>query len=165
MSELVITQDILAPETSKTLTITGNHPSRLLSRIPSTLPDLLMIDSSNIYEDELKWDASEPDKNYFWGRWRARVKKDQRTTLWFEVKVQGEQNTKDKHGKVTVRLKGVITSRWKFSTPIDKALGYFYLHNVYANQRLKYIEEGKADIGKTEDGNKSQLSAFSVSAF
>ena len=151
MSELKITSEVLAPESSISFTISGNHPSRFLSMMPDLLKGVFKIDSSAVYEDELRWSAYENEKYYFWGRWRGKVAKDARTTEWVEVKMQGEQNVKDNFGTVTVKIKGVMTSTWKFSSAIDKALGLLYLKNIYADQRRRYNEEVKRDMERLAD--------------
>jgi hypothetical protein len=157
MAELKITTDVFAPEAVKVINITTDHPSKLLSYMPKLLQDIFRLGGSDVFEDQIKWDASETEKIYFWGAWRAKIGKDARSTAWFDIKVQGEQNVKDKFGKATIKITASLTSTWKFSSAIERAWSYFYLNYVYADRRRKYIEEVKRNVGTLENELRRRL--------
>ncbi len=125
--------------------------------MPNLLMDIFKVDPAKVFEDEFKWDASEAEIVNFWGNWRVNLKKDERTSAWFNIKMQGKQNVKDKFGSVTIKLKASLTSKWKFNSAIDKAMGYYYLNYVYADQRRRYLEEVKRDMEKFENLLRKRL--------
>lgn len=149
MSELKVKYDILSPEPTKSLEFTGIHVSKLISLIPDILKDIFKIEDSSIFEDELKWDISGEDTEFF-GTWRAKVSKDVRTSVFISVKIQGEQN-KDKTGHVVVRMSGTITSNFSFENFLEKSLGWLHIRNVYSKQLRKYIEESKQQLNELEN--------------
>jgi len=149
MPEIKVKYDILSPEPTKSLEFTGTNVSKLISLIPDILKDIFRVEDSSIFEDELKWDVSGEDTEFF-GTWRAKVSKDTRTTVWISVKIQGEEN-KDKNGHVVVRMSGTITSSFSFENILEKALGWLHIRNVYSKQLRNYIEESKQQLNKLEN--------------
>jgi len=104
MPELQLKTDILAPRHVKTLKFSGFFPSRFLKLIPSLIKGVFRLSSTRFFEDKIKWDKS-ADPIEFYGEWRGRDDKDERTSVWVKIKVQGVQKEKDKHGEITIEIK------------------------------------------------------------
>jgi hypothetical protein len=156
MSELQMKADILAPEHTKVIKFSGDHPSKTFKFIPNLIKEVFKITSTNFYEDKIKWDKSD-DPIGFYGEWRGVDKKDNRTTIWVKIKVQGNQTEKEKKGEVTIWISGVIITKITYSNVIDKSLFKAYSRFFYSNQRRYYIEEARTRFKILENEIKREL--------
>ena len=140
--ELVISADVLAPERIQIITISGQKISKVLRVIPAIMKDIFKLESSAFYEDEMKFDTSGDPIN-FYGKWRGRVRKDERTTTWYTIIVQGSESKKDGNGTTEVRMIGTITTKLPYDNPLQIAASQAYLYFSYKEQRRKYIVDSK----------------------
>lgn len=142
MGEIKQKIDVLAPHYLKTLKYNGEQPSRVLKIIPPLMKSIFKVTSTNFFEDIVKWDNL-TENNLFYNVWRGRDGKDERTVLWVEVRVQGEQNEKTKKGNVTIWLRSYLTTTFKYSNEIMKGLLRMYSYYFYSEQRRRYTEEAR----------------------
>jgi len=142
MPELKLKADILLPQHEKILKYSGSHPSRVLKIIPTLVKDTFKIRSTNFYEDSIKWDTS-ADPIAFYGAWRGVDSKDARTSLWVNVKVQGEQEDKSKKGEVTIWISGTLVTDLPYTNILEKMISRSYSYLFYAEHRRRYIAEAK----------------------
>ncbi len=155
MADYKIKTDILAPSDKKTIEYAGFHPSRMITMMPEILKSAMIIKSKDIFEDKIKWDVSS-DPLSFYGEWRARYSfGDVRTKADYKIVVQGSQGAKDKMGKVKITIKGVIETKFPFTTFLHRAAVLFYMYAFYNSQRRKYIDVGKLLVDKIEDEIRS----------
>jgi len=148
-SKYSIKSDLLAPSASKTIEYSGPNPAQVFKIMPDILMDVFRLSSSKIYEDEVKWDATS-DPAAFYCYWRARDKKDNLTTMWVHVEAKGKQS-KDKMGEVRIKIKGTITTSYKYSIPVMRELFRLYRLFFYRNQAVKYIEDANKDMEQLEN--------------
>ena len=147
--EFKIRTDLLAPEFVKTLEFSGYDPTRLFAIIPELLKDVFKLDSPKIFEDEIKWDnAADPIK--FFGHWRAKDTKDERTKVWPIIKMQGEVHTQDKRGSVTIWIYGYMEATYPWENLLDKIVTRINLWFFYAEQKRKYLEEARLRLNILE---------------
>ncbi|MBU3896893.1 MAG: hypothetical protein KJ697_03085 [Nanoarchaeota archaeon] len=157
-----IKSDIMSPSASKVIEYVGPNPTIVYKIMADLLRDVFRLGASKIYEDEVKWDVtSEPTQ--FYGYWRAKDKKDSLTTIWIHVEVKGRQY-KDKTGEVKLKIKGTITTAFKYKNPIMKALYYFYKITFYRNQRAVYIDDANKRLDNFENIFRSHLNMMRKSA-
>jgi len=161
MGELRQKIDVLAPHYLKTLKYNGDNPSRVLKIIPPLMKVCFKITSTNFFEDIVKWDNL-TENNMFYNVWRGRDGKDERTTLWVEVRVQGEQNEKTKKGNVTIWLRSYLITTFRYSNEIMKSLLRMYSYYFYSNQRRVYTEEAKKYLDRLETEIRKQLGIMMV---
>lgn len=154
MPELVLKDDLLVPEEKKSLEYSGIHPSRLLKEIPDMIKNILRVEGANVFEDQIKWDASSEPIG-FYGVWRCFLSKDMMSKIWIKITIQGEQTSKDKTGKVKVVFTGHLETKFSFSTSLHRSWFWLYNYFFYANQRRLYIDEGKIYIERLEDEMRS----------
>src|SRR3972149_9749172 len=147
--KMILRADILAPDYVKILTFSGQNISSVLKIIPSLMKDVFKLESSAFYEDEMKWDTTGDPINFF-GACRGREKKDQRTTLFYIVKIQGSESKKDKNGTVEVRITGSILTEFPYENPFQKVLTFSYVRFSYKEQRMKYIVYGRKKLEEFE---------------
>lgn len=156
MPKLVMKSDILAPAHIKTLKFSCDHPSRLMKVIPTLMKETFKITSTNFYEDKIKWDTS-ADPTEFYGEWRVKDTKDNRTSLWVSVKLQGKQSIKERKGEVAVWLSGSLITEIPYSMILDKTLYRIYAYYFYSNQRRFYNEQARTLFIKLEEEIKKVL--------
>lgn len=156
MPQLVMKSDILAPAHTKTLKFFCDHPSKLMKVMPSLIKETFKITSTNFFEDRIKWDIS-ADPVEFYGEWRGKDTKDNRTTLWVSVKLQGKQSLKEKKGEITIWLSGSLITQIPYSMIIDKTLYRIYAYYFYSNQRRYYSSIARDLFGKLEEVIKKEL--------
>lgn len=149
--EIKMKNELLAPGTLKVLQYTGYHPSRVLTEIPEVLKSILKIVSSDLFEDQFKWDKSS-DPIEFYAIWRARDEKhDPRSPVWIKVTVHGKQSAKDKSGFVTVKIDGSVETTLPYKNFIHKSFLKAYTYFFYDEQIRKYMEIGKIYMERIED--------------
>jgi hypothetical protein len=156
MEEIKQKIEVLAPHYLKTLKYSGDHPSRVLKFIPSLIKDVFRITSTNFFEDDIRWDNSS-ENNMFYGAWRGKDGKDERTTLWVDIKVQGEQDEKTKKGNVTIWLRSYLITKFSYSNPLIKELLRVYLYYFYSERRRQYTEEARKLLDIIEKEIRTQL--------
>jgi len=156
MPELQLKTDILAPRHVKTLKFSGFFPSRFLKLIPSLIKGVFRLSSTRFFEDKIKWDKS-ADPIEFYGEWRGRDDKDERTSVWVKIKVQGVQKEKDKHGEITIEITSSLVTKLPYSNFLEKALVRTYSYLFYSEQRRKYIIEARRRLNIIEDELKKEL--------
>ena len=156
MGEIKQRTDVLAPHYLKTLKFTGNHPSITMKMMPSLIRSIFKITSTNFFEDIIKWDNS-TENNMFYGVWRGRDTKDERTTLWVEVRVQGEQNEKTKKGNVTIWLRSYLITKFKYGNDLIKGILKLYSYYFYSQRRRLYTEEARKLLNILEKEIRVQL--------
>lgn len=156
MEELKQRTEVLAPHYLKTLRYTGDHPSRVLKNIPPLMRSVFRVTSTNFFEDVIKWDNS-TENNVFHGEWRGKDTKDERTTLWVDVKIHGEQNEKTKKGTVTIWLRSYLITKFPYSNIIHKSILRAYSHYFYSEQRRRYAAEAKRLLDILEKEIRTQL--------
>lgn len=148
--ETVIVTEVLVPEAEFKATYSAHNPAQLLGLMLELLKGTWRIPSAATYTDKIKWDVTGKEVE-FYGEWRARDKKDARSTVWNRVIVQGTQDPKTKEGKVTVRLKPKLHTTLKYATPVDEAVRFMYLNTFYKDQMKKYIAIGKKRVTDFDD--------------
>jgi len=156
MGELKQKTEVLAPHYLKTLKFSGDHPSNVLKIIPPLIREIFKITTTNFFEDIVKWDNL-TENNSFFAAWRGKDGKDERTTLWVDVKVQGEQNEKTKKGNVTIWLRSYLITKFPFSNSIQKGIIRAYSHYFYSEQRRKYTEEARQLLNILEKEIRTRL--------
>jgi hypothetical protein len=156
MAALEIKTDILAPKHAKILKFSGYNPKRFMKIAPNLLKDVLRLSSSNFFEDKIKWDKSTENRE-FYGEWRGKDGKDNRTDVWVKIKVQGSQNEKEKNGRVEIEIKGEMKTEFDYSNALDKGLYLAYSRLFYSEQRRKYVLEAKRQIETIENELKKEL--------
>lgn len=156
MPDLQMKADILAPENTKVIKFSGDHPSIVLKLIPSLIKETFKVSSTNFYEDRIKWDIS-GDPIGFYGEWRGADKKDNKTSVWIKVKTQGEQTQKEKKGEVTIWISGIIATKFSYSNILDKSLVKIYSRLFYSEQRRRHVEEARRRFIILENEIKKQL--------
>jgi len=156
MPDLKLLSDVFSPHYIKTLRYEGDHPSRTLSFMPNLIRSIFRITSTNFYEDEIKWDRSSENIE-FYGQWRGKDTKDARTTFWMKVKVIGKQNAKDKKGYVTIYIHPYLVTKFNYNNFWDKALYFSYTRLFYKAQRRKYIEKQLYLSNRFEQELKKEL--------
>ncbi len=156
MPDLKLLSDVFSPHYIKTLRYEGDHPSRTISFMPNLIRSIFRITSTNFYEDEIKWDKSSENIE-FYGQWRGKDTKDARTTFWMKVKVIGKQNAKDKKGYVTIYIHPYLVTKLPYTNFLDKALYFSYTRLFYKAQRRKYIEKQLYLSNRFEQELKKEL--------
>ena len=156
MGEIKQRVDVLAPHYLKTLKFSGEHPSKLFKIIPPLIKTVFKITSTNFFEDVIKWDDT-TENNMFYGEWRGKDGKDERTTLWVSVKIQGEQDEKTKKGNVTVWLRTYLITKFPYASVIDKELLRVYSYYFYSERRRKYTEDARRLLSILEKEIRTQL--------
>ena len=156
MGEIKQRVEVLAPHYLKTLKFSGYHPSRTLKIVPTLIREVFKITSTNFFEDVIKWDNSS-ENNMFFGAWRGKDTKDERTTLWAQIKVQGEQNEKNLKGNVTVWLRSYLITTFQYSNPLIKELLRLYAYYFYSERRRLYTEEARNLLNMLEKELRTQL--------
>lgn len=149
--EWQITDDVFTPEYIKTVVLTVDNPAKLLKEMPELmLASFRRPSSADMYEDQIKWDVS-GDPVGFYGAWRVRDPKDARTTVWGIVVIQGKQGVKDKRGTVTIWLRGNITTKIPFTTPIDKSIAWMYMYMFYKERKRAYAAKAQKHFDDLEN--------------
>ncbi len=158
MPDIRLVSDIFSPQYMKTIRYTGKNTARTIRLVPSLLRIVFRITSSNYYEDEIKWDKTTEDAEFF-GQWRVKdtFRGDARSTIWIKAKVLGYQNSKTKEGSVTIYLHPYIITKIPYDTILQKSLAFTYTHLFYKNQRKEIISRELSIIQKFEDRLKEEL--------
>jgi hypothetical protein len=156
MEEIKQRTEVLAPHYLKTLKFSGYHPSRTLKLIPPLIKDIFKVTSTNFFEDVIKWDNAS-ENNMFYGSWRGKYTEDERTTLWAQIKVQGEQNEKTKKGNVTIWLRSYLITKFQYNNPLIREFLRLYLYYFYSERRRKYTEEARQQLNILEKELRVQL--------
>lgn len=161
MAEIRQRTEALAPHYLKVLKYEGDHPSRVLKFIPGMMRTVFKVTSTNFFEDVFKWDNL-TENNLFFGAWRGKDGKDNRTTLWVDVKVQGEQNEKTKRGNVTVWLRSYLITKFPYNNDLQKSILRIYARYFYSEQRRRYTEEARRLLGVLEKEIRAQLGMVQI---
>lgn len=156
MGEVKQRIEVLAPHYLKTLKFSVDHPSRVLKIMPGLMKNTFKVTSTNFFEDQIKWDNL-TEMNKFYGAWRGKDSKDERTVLWVEVKVQGEQNEKTKKGNVTIWLRSYLMTKFSYGNEIVKSILRLYSHYFYSEQRRVYTDEARKLLDILEKEIRVQL--------
>ncbi len=155
MPKLSIKTDLLAPAASKTIEYVGDNPAQVFSVLPDMMMDTFGFDTGSFWEDHVKWDASS-DPASFYAYWRGKNGKDALSTVWVHIEVRGKQS-KDKKGEVKIKIKGALSTSFKYKTAIEKSLFWIYSKWFYKKQRLKYIDDANKAIEQLEDTIRSHF--------
>lgn len=148
--------DLLPHKHSKILRYVGDHPSRILKIVPPLLLKIFRVTSTNLFEDDFRWDKSgEPIE--FFAMWRIRDKKDVRTTCWTKVKVLGEQNSKDKKGRLMIDIHPYMITEFPYSNFIHKIFYRSYSYFFYGNQRRRYRERELILVDRLENNIREEF--------
>lgn len=150
MVEIKYKHDLLAPEHTKTFEFSVSEPTKVFKLVPQTMKDIFRIPPPGFFEDQIKWDVS-ADPIAFFGAWRCKDSKDNRTTVWISIKVQGTQSQKDKTGSATLRITGFIETNFSYSNPILRGVIWLYMYIYYKNQIRVYIAEARKRLEQLED--------------
>jgi len=145
-----ILTEVLAPEREVTREIKGFHPSGLLKFVPGLIKEVLKCQSSDFFEDRMKWDVSNPKLTQFYGEWRGRNTKDKLTDFWIRIIVHGYQNPVDKIGHVKFRIYGYLETNLDAKTPIHLLMNYIYFKTFYVIQLRYYLEESKEEANEMD---------------
>lgn len=155
-NETTIITDILSPEREHVAEYTVNNPAKLLGDMLELMKGVWRIPSAAVYTDKIKWDVT-GDKIEFYGEWRARDKKDGRTTVWNRIIVQGTQDPKTKEGTATIKLKPMMQTKLESATALDKAARMFYLNMFYKEQMRAYVAGAKRRVNDFDDAIRLAL--------
>ena len=150
MPDLVLKEDLLAPEFYKTIKFNGHHVSRTMNLIPALIKDVFKIETPSTFNDGIKWDDSGANIEFF-NVWRAKEGLDARTTFWVKVSCQGNQSKQDKLGDVSITITGFIKTKFPYSNFFDKLLVEIYANTFYKEKRKQYIDEGKKKLLELEN--------------
>lgn len=156
MAEIRQRSEVLAPHYSKVLKYSGERPSRVLKFIPGMIRTVFKVTSTNFFEDIFKWDNL-TENNLFYAAWRGKDTKDNRTALWVDVKVQGEQNEKSKDGNVTIWLRSYLITKFPYNNDFQKGIIRIYSRFFYSDQRRRYSEEARVLLNTLEREIRLQL--------
>ncbi|MFQ6020611.1 MAG: hypothetical protein ACE5J4_01160 [Candidatus Aenigmatarchaeota archaeon] len=148
MREIEYKADLLAPLHEKILEFSCIHPSRILEVLPEFIKEDFRVTSTKFWEDEIKWDVTKEPIEFF-GSWRGRDPKDERTDIWVFATAQGEQTLKTKEGWVIIKLRGIITSKFPYSW--RWGIHWAYMRLYYSKQRRWYMKEGRERLDMLED--------------
>jgi len=154
MSEISIKTDVYTPETTKTVSFQGYHPSRLLSAMPNLLMDVFKLESAGIYEDQFKWDDS-VDPDSFYVIWRGLKGFDKFSKFVFSVVIMGTQNKKDKMGSANVTMRAEIKTTMGQKTPLHWIANRVYMSKFYNDFRRKYVKMAKEEVTQFEEEVKA----------
>lgn len=155
MPKINLKDDVLAPEHVKKLKFTGKHPSRFLSLVPGLLKNIFRLSGSKFFEDKIAWDVSTPNTDFF-GQWRGKDPKDERTSVWVKIRVMGSQNT-EKVGSAQIEITSNIQTKFEYSNLMGKGLVLLYSRLFYSEQRRKYVIEARKRLEELENELKKEL--------
>ena len=155
-NETTIITDVLSPEREYVAEYTVHNPAKLLGVMLELMKGVWRIPSAAVYTDKIKWDVT-GDKVEFYGEWRARDKKDGRTTVWNRIIVQGTQDPKTKDGTATIKLKPMMHTKMESATAIDRAVRMAYLNAFYREQMRAYVVVAKKRVNDFDDAVRLTL--------
>ncbi len=142
MSELNITDDILAPSDTLILKFKGKNPFLAVNITPGLIKDLMKISSKDLFEHHVKWDVTS-DPRDFYGKWMGKRKDDRWTTSFIRVLIQGQQSSKEKEGWCTIQLKGFMRTKYEYSNFVQKWFWWVFNRSFYHKQRRMYLDANK----------------------
>ncbi|MEM5772030.1 MAG: hypothetical protein QXF15_02040 [Candidatus Aenigmatarchaeota archaeon] len=157
--EISIINDLLAPTEKKIIKFSGEHPSRLLDFIPKLEREILKIESSDFFEDSIKWDNS-GNPISFYAEWRAKQEQDNYTELWIKTIVQGTQDSSTKKGEVMIVLTGFLRTKFTPKTFLHYLFFLMYMKLFYHKQREIYVKNGKQKLEEVEYGIRRLLNVL-----
>lgn len=150
MEDYDIRTEVLAPLREVVREVKGFHPSKVLKEAPSVMKEICKAQSSDFFEDKIKWDVSNSEKTQFYGEWRVRNDKDRMTTVWLRVTAHGYQDPKTKVGNVLIKFFSFLDTHLPVLTPVHLLLYYIYFRTLYVSQLRYYVEESKEWINEID---------------
>ncbi len=151
MPEFTIKHDILAPQHELIREFSGQHLSRLMSFVPNEMKFVWRLESSQFFEDKLKWNVSS-DPLFFYGEWRGKDNKDILTDSysvgWVKIRLQGYQSSKTKAATATMWITGWIQTEIDYENPLFDTLKYVYIKTLYQKQIHYFIRHEKQLIDR-----------------
>ena len=146
----------LAPAETKTIDYTGPHPSKLLSMVGLIMQEALKVKSTSFFEDHFKWDIS-GDPIDFFGIWRCKDGKDERSTIWLKIRAHGRQSVKDKTGTIKIWIQSYVIVKIPYNNSLEKSLAWLHFRTFYYNQMRKYMKDAKRAAEEAENAIRTAL--------
>jgi hypothetical protein len=151
------TDDILAPMEEIEISYNGKNPFLICSISMKLMRDIMKISASNLREDDVRWDVLGDPKG-FYAKWRADRKEDTWTKTYITMIAQGVLN-KERTGTVVIRIRGKLTTKYKYSNPISKIIWRMYSYLFYYRQRRAYLDLSRDHIMQIR---QEILSAYNI---
>jgi hypothetical protein len=157
MPEIQIRTDVIAPEKEYVATYKN------VSRPTQLAPEMLLMGKSNwrvpsscAYTDKIFWDVT-TDPIDWYGEWRFRDKRDDFTKVLIRVICQGTYDKKTKMGDVTIKIKPVMVTEFKWNNPIVGALWYMWFRLFYQHELRKTIRLEQVRVQEFDDEVRTML--------
>ena len=150
-------EDILAPMDEISIEFTGKNPFLICTIAMKMLRDIMKISSSNLREDDIRWDITGEPKG-FYGQWRGKRTDDIWTDTLVIIIAQGSMD-KERMGKVNIRMRGYLRTNFEYKNPISKNIWWMYNYLFYWKQRRAYLDFSRDNIMQIR---QEILSAYNI---
>ena len=157
--EILIQDEVLAPEGAPKINFEGKNPFVVVTMIPTLLRNVMKITGKDIHELEIRWDATD-DPREFYGRWQGTRSEDRWSKTRLRVIVQGAMSLKDRTGWVTIEIKGFLDTSINFNTFLQKGMWWIFFRSFYWKQRRMYLELAKDNLYTMKEAFIRELGAY-----
>jgi hypothetical protein len=132
--------DCLAPERYIRIVYTGPNPLSAYQSAFDILRRTIEIDPADYQERDFRWDIS-GDPRDFYARIIVEKKMDARSTIYFEIIMQGKQpSDASKNGSLTILIGAKLKTEYKLDTPFQQSSFYrslLWLYNFFFYFRIR----------------------------
>ena len=162
MPSWIIEDDCLAPGKQIKIEYVGKNPFSAYQSSFGIFRKILEIDPADYWEKDFRWDISD-DPRSFYVRMVIEKKMDARSSIYFEIVMQGKQpKDLEKPGNLTILISAKLRTEYKLNTPFQQTSfykGLLWLYNFffYFKVRRGYIKICNDWIFRVRDAYKELL--------
>jgi hypothetical protein len=142
MAKLKYVDNLVYPKEKEVIKFEGPEPFRLYGAMRKLLLDTFELAGKDIFEPQLKWDATGETK-YFFVKWNIAKSIDRWSKLELSMTFQGSQNSRTRLGDMSFSMKP------KFVTEVEvgflqRPFWWIFYRFFYRNQRVESFYRAKS---------------------
>jgi hypothetical protein len=145
MASWILEDDCLAPERYVRIVYNGPNPFQVYQSSYAIFRKVMEIDPADYQEREFRWDIT-GDPRDFYVRVIVQKNLDARSSIYFEIIMQGKQPTDpSQNGTLTILIGAKLKTEYALNTPFQqssfyRALLWLYNRFFYFGVRRRYIK-------------------------
>lgn len=134
VTEVIFEDNLVYPKEKEVIRWSGEEPFRLYYSIRNFFKDVFALAGKDIFERQLKWDASSPNKS-FYCKMEFEKKIDKWTKIELAIVFQGTQNSDTRKGDIIITILPVFKTTVGIGF-FQRTFWWIYYFIFYKNKRM-----------------------------
>ena len=146
MTEISFVDNLSYPLEKEIINFEGDEPFRIYYNIRGLFKDIFELPGKDIFERELNWDATAPDKK-FTVKWQIEKKIDTWTKAELTVIAKGIQNSETRKGDVSIVIVPTFATKVEMGF-LQATFWWMYYFIFYKKKRIHDFYHAKDLVNK-----------------